>query len=303
MLDRRTFKSCLDKDKHVTALKSTGQSQLLQRRAGDSKDITVCTCNDDEKCPDGPRRHTNGLVFVVLAVLLNAAGCNQASMTSYFAAADLDDKEPVLKFYRVKVTGESRLSRTNLQTGFYDASALQSLFGMVKPNEAVTRKRIPNDPANVVLEVNPVTGRVRQVEQNQRFTILYGSNADAIASQISAFSQSRTTGQAMARIIGAAAGQDAYTGLISAQGNAKQAEKANEAAQKALTDAANGIKPDDDATARKRKLIQAVIASLQAAGVIFDAPAVNEQSMDAELNDAIRVLKGVLEGMKNGSGS
>lgn len=252
---------------------------------------------------DRASHQTKGLMVTVLAFVLYAAGCNQASMTSYFAAADLDEKEPVLKFYRVKVTGESRMSRTNLQTGFYDASALQSLFGMVTPKDTAGNTKTLSDPSSVVLEYDPVSGRVKQIEQNQRFTILYGSNADAIASQISAFSQSQTTGQAMARIIGAAAGQEAYTGLISAQGDAEQAEKANAAAHKALTDAANGIAAGDGATTRKRKLVQGVIRSLQSAGVVFAPPTVNDLSTDAELNEAINVLKGVLDGMKNGGGS
>ncbi|MCL4694026.1 MAG: hypothetical protein KJ060_16125 [Candidatus Hydrogenedentes bacterium] len=138
------------------------------------------------------------LAFLVLV------GCQtKAQQQLYFAATDLDDSDPRLKFYRITIKGKSRNMNSHLETGFYDASAVRGLYGEVSD---------AGKPA-------PDTGTYRLVRQNDGwelagnntlFTIFYGTDANALAQAVNNFATSESAGLRMGQLLGAAVMGDKY---------------------------------------------------------------------------------------------
>jgi len=146
-----------------------------------------------------------------------------------FAAIDGGAKSatpPRLEFYRLKIKASSGNSKSDLQTGYYKASALHQLFGQVSSEDASVKAGSNDKIGQVVVRFDPVSHQYEIVEQNDRFAIVFGTNADAISQQISAFADSEQAGQAMASLFAAAIGRSDFEALNSAQLSAEEKTKA-----------------------------------------------------------------------------
>lgn len=169
-------------------------------------------------------------------------------MRFHFAAADLAEDHPHLTFYRVTVRGVSGMSTSHLLTGFYDANALHDLFGKVEsPQTAATggsqTAEKPSHSGSVVVEYDPASKSWRLVNDNERFTVFWGTNADAMAQQVGAFAEANQTGDDLAGLIAAAAGRDSFDALR----NAQRAADAKESNRADLSDELKDLKKELDA--------------------------------------------------------
>ena len=178
--------------------------------------------------------HESGrlLVACLMVTMIASSGCTTSTMRSYFASIDLDStdpKGPEISFYRVSVRGSSFLVKSSFQSGFYDAEALHVLFGEVKKPEPA-----PAGRAGVLeLTYNATKRTWESLNDKDRFTIVYGTNADAIAQQIQLFADSADAGKQIGALLSAAATGDALTGAIAEeQTSADLAIKAKDLAQK-----------------------------------------------------------------------
>lgn len=157
------------------------------------------------------------------------AGCGSASTQYYFAAANLDDatKKPKVTFYRVTFEGSSFGAKSSLQQGFYDANALHELFGEVKkpdpPGKGSTNATssagagkkqaagVAAAPPAPRETVSTASGTYQlmydfdteqwTVTNQERFTIMYGANADEMANQIQLFAKNDKLGQQLGNIL------------------------------------------------------------------------------------------------------
>lgn len=188
---------------------------------------------------------TLGKGFLALVTLILLSGCAKSTMRFHFAAievvpsresspgdksqANAEGAKAQLRFYRVTIKGTSWNSVSKLQTGYYDAQALHQLFGQVSSDGSGTKSKSA-DPGEqfeqVVLQVDPVTGRCRIVQHDQRFSILFGNNADAVTQQIMAFGEAQDTGEKIASLAAAAVGRDDFEALYSARTDASERQAA-----------------------------------------------------------------------------
>jgi hypothetical protein len=197
-------------------------------------------------------RSRQGMVLCALGALAAApTGCTKSSMQFTFAAIDGGSKSadpPHLDFYRLKVKASSGNARSDLQTGYYKASALHQLFGQVNSDDASVKNGSNNRAGQVVVRFDPVTHKYEIVEQDDRFAIVFGTNADALSQQISAFADSEQAGQAMASLFAAAIGRSDFEALNSAQLSAEEKTKAASALADQLDALAKNL---DDIWAKK----------------------------------------------------
>lgn len=182
------------------------------------------------------------LAPAVLICIPAIAGCTKSEMIYHFAAADLAEPNPHLTFYRLTIKGCSGAETSKLQTGYYDANALHELFGEVSDKNAGSGVQTSNQThvGEVLVEFDPGSNRARVVQQNERFAILFGTNADAMAQQVGAFADSDQTGDAMAALLAAAAGRDKFDALA----NAKQSAEEKDLSRSRLVDALKSIKDE-----------------------------------------------------------
>lgn len=203
-----------------------------------------------------------------------------------------------LKFYRVTVVGESGNSRSKLQTGYYDASSLHQLFGQVSNAESPESTREGDrEFEQVVVQFDPATRRHQILQRNQRFTVMFGSNADAVAQQISAFAAADQTGKAIGSLIAATIGREEFESLHSSQTLAK--ERCN-AAKKLATELEaiahtirnldTNMSPDDFAHELRTQLHKALTKGLSAAGASVTLP--------ADLEAATNIAKGAHQALE-----
>jgi len=122
----------------------------------------------------------------------------------YFAAADVDDGRPVLKFYRITIRARSVNINSTYNAGFYDADGLRALFGEPTADGA-TKAGSPG-----YYRLVPTESGAFAVEQPSLFAVMYGADAQAIARQVEDFANSKETGDQMARLLGAAVAGDLY---------------------------------------------------------------------------------------------
>lgn len=144
-----------------------------------------------------------------LAILGVAALSLCACVTStrerhYYAAADVDDGRPVLKFYRITIKARSVNINSTYNAGFYDADGLRALFGE-PTTDGATDAASPGYFRLVTTESGPIA-----VEQPSLFAVMYGADAQALARQVEDFANSKETGDQMARLLGAAVAGDLY---------------------------------------------------------------------------------------------
>jgi|GEM_PF-7014738 len=171
-------------------------------------------------------------VFILLTATA-IGGCTQSEMRYHFAAVDLDAEKPMLEFYRVTIKGDAGNSKADLQTGYYDAKALHQLFGEVSSKAAgdkvKTNTSSGTQVGTIVLQIDPASGEYRVVNQDERFTVVWGANADALAQQIGAFADAETSGEAIGGLIAQVAGRDEFELLYSTRAHAENRQRAIEA--------------------------------------------------------------------------
>jgi hypothetical protein len=216
-------------------------------------------------------------------------GCQSAQTQYIFATADLDDHSPTpkLTFYRVKFDGSARNVKASYQAGFYDADALRQLFGEVsKPSDAAKEVR-KNPTGSYLLRYDEETKKWVVVDDGQRFTIMYGANSDAMASQVQAFADSDDVGKQMGSLLAASAG----AGTFQAAEQVKQKVKVETDANKALSDklTASAAKIADTAVSddvRKALLVSAQDAAKAANVTLTSLPADPSKLADTAAIDA-----------------
>lgn len=220
------------------------------------------------------RRHRRTTLLLFVALL--GASCASSTMRFHFAAVDPAAENPVLDFYRVTVEASAGNSRSEFQTGYYDADALHQLYGQV--SEAKTSQSGEKTPVSqVVVQFDPATGRYQILQQDHRFTVVYGTNADAVAQQIGAFASAEETGGIMGSLMAAAFGRDSFEALYSARDTAAVKDEAATALKAELDGAASSVEglPADDqleasVQAKIRDALQGAITRA-GSGVILEA--------------------------------
>jgi len=183
-----------------------------------------------------------------------ALGCSEQSNVRYFAVADispprssdrstrsssnddgLDSPCIAIKFFRVQIKGSALFEQTNLKTGFYPAASLHNLFGDVSQSPDADST---GDKANTFqLSFDPATRVASAVAPSNRFTVIYGTSAQAITDQINAFNNSTDAGDTLAKLFGAILVNKQKAPLDAA----KQAAAASAALAKQFTSIASDI--------------------------------------------------------------
>jgi hypothetical protein len=249
-------------------------------------------------------------VFTTLVALLSLAGCSGVSTSHYFAVADLHAPNPELTFYRVTIKANSVFTTSEYTAGFYSADALHQLFGEVQKPDSQAKIDSSNtsDPLTSKSEgskkTDPSVTKVGSVVPpgtlqlacdargnckvgggaNDRFTVIYGANADAIAEQIRLFADSDNTGKQIGSLFAASAAGDAFERTAAADQNTEQAKKNAAALAKQLKafvdDIAKATSQDDI----RRILLRATQQASQKAGssAIFDTTDLDKGFTQAE---------------------
>jgi hypothetical protein len=252
-------------------------------------------------------RHRWWSACAVLIVLAAESGCYGVTSRHYFAVTDLDGPERGVTFYRVSVTARSFLTTSQYNAGFYDANALHQLFGEVKapaPPAAATEAKktessapappAPPAPPAAPTNTTTVTGTASsasslqagtvQVEcdlrtrcrvtggANDRFTVIYGANADALADQVRAFADSDNTGKQIASLLAASASADVFERTTAADQATEQARQNATGLAKDLKTLADQIANATSADEARKLLLRAAQLAAQRAGssTLFD---------------------------------
>lgn len=157
-----------------------------------------------------------GVLYAVLSIAMLGTGCGSTQrMRMHVAVADVDAADPSVKFYRINIRARSSNVKSDLQTGYYDAGAVRHLYGEVKkPAEAGTT---PSKVGTHQFVYNGKKKRWEPMSEDQLFTIVFGADAKAIATEIKTFAESDQTGQQMARLIAAAAGREVFIEAVAAE--------------------------------------------------------------------------------------
>lgn len=215
--------------------------------------------------------------FVVLALIaLTTSGCQTSTFAQhYFAAVDLDSGRPTLQLYRVTVNAKSTLVTSSYHAGFFDAEALQELFGVVaKAPDGARAQGGSSTPRQQLLKVSPATGRWEVVKSNERFTVVYGTNADALAQQIQTFADSGQAGDEIARLLSAAVGGSTAAGAVAAEQSLATSRLRSADLVKKLRDVASKLdsaKPQDEARKKLLEALQQALISVGSAAVLDTA--------------------------------
>lgn len=209
--------------------------------------------------------HWDRLALLIVAIALSA--CSGVSTQHYFAMADLNDPNQDLTFYRLTINADSFLTTSQYSSGFYDADALHQLFGEVKKPEPAGGKAGPGTlQAGAVQLICNAKGSCEVGGANDRFTMIYGANADAIADQIRVFAESDNTGKGIAALIAASSAADAFERITAADQNTAQVRKNAAALATQVKSLAEGIAKADTPDAIRKILLQAAQSASQKAG-------------------------------------
>ncbi len=174
--------------------------------------------------------------LAVVAVL--AAGCmTMQTQRVYFAAADLNDNNPCpsLKFYRATIKAKAMNKKTHYQSGFYNANAVRELFSEVSFPTQGTPVSTTN-PGAYSLAFDAKTGTWQVVGKDSLFTVFFGADANALATQVEAFAKADEDGLLLGRLMVAATVGDDYRAAQSAEDAAEEA-RARAATQAKLLEA------------------------------------------------------------------
>lgn len=152
----------------------------------------------------------------VVSLLLFATGCSTRQTTRFHVAvADIDSPQPEVKFYRVTIAAKASNVKATLHTGFYDADAVRQLYGDVQKTDVKPGPKGTIGTHQFVFD--DVTHQWRPMQDSQLFTIVYGADAKAIATQIKMFNESDQTGEQFGRLLAAASGGDVYVESVAAE--------------------------------------------------------------------------------------
>ena len=224
-----------------------------------------------------------GYVSLLIMTLL-FTGCSGVWTQHYFAMVDLDDPNRDLTFYRVTVNAESFLTTSQYSSGFYDAEALHQLFGEVKKPEANGGKAGSGTlQAGALQLMCNARGQCQVAGSNDRFTMIYGANADAIADQIRVFADSDNTGKGIAALLASSASADGFERITAAEQSTAQVRKNAAALAQQLKSLVDGIANVKTPDALRKILLQAAQLASQKAGssTIF-----NTSDLDKGLTEA-----------------
>lgn len=205
--------------------------------------------------------------ILLLAAALLGSGCaTRQVMRFHVAAADVEAPNPELKFYRITIKSKASNQKASLETGWYDARAVRELYGEVASGGVPRNQNAV--PGQHRFLLNPRTGRWQPAEDSELFTIVFGTDAKAIAQTIRTYAESQETGDAFSRLLAASSGRGLHIEKI----RADQLEQAGldqlktlVASVKVKSDEVAKLPPDANPTAIGQKLLaiaQAVVASL-----------------------------------------
>lgn len=203
--------------------------------------------------------------FALVACLLLAGCATSQEMQIHLAAAnvDRDDANPTVKFYRLTIKGSSTNTKSNLETGFYDAAALRTLYGDVgKEGIAGTTDR---SVGSIMLRYDKDNKTWQGLPSNELFTIIYGADADSIAKAVSTYGKSQKVGEALGRLIARSAGDDQSKEAVAAEQT--QADTAKDAvalagATKTASDNLKAAAEGEDAAQRTPATVRAELLHL-----------------------------------------
>jgi hypothetical protein len=185
------------------------------------------------------------------------------------AAADLADSDhPKLTFYRITIKANSVNTTSSYQSGFYSATALHQLFGEVKqPTASSDSANLGTGSGEFQILLDPQTGLPSRVTQNDRFAVMYGANADAVAQQIQAFAEASDTGDQIGAVLAASIGAPLQQQLAIATQSAQAKQKAQTTLAQQLTALAGQLSAANQTPAQvKAILLQAAQYATTAAG-------------------------------------
>lgn len=225
---------------------------------------------------------------LVLALASSLCGCASSYMRFHFAAVDPSAEDPMLEFYRVTIDAGSGNSRSEFQTGYYDADALHQLYGQVS-DEGAQRPDEGKSVGAVVVQFDPTTRAYRIVEQDERFTVVYGTNADAVAQQIAAFADADDTGRMLGGLMAAALGRERFASLYSARVGSEEKRQAAAALEAELGKMATEAGALVDAKGLLEKLKTVMRRALQEAVRRLGSGV----ALDPQFDEALRQAKTV----------
>jgi hypothetical protein len=222
--------------------------------------------------------------FGLLIAAIALSACSGVSTGHYFAVADLNDPNSELTFYRVTINANSFLTTSQYSSGFYDADALHQLFGEVKkPDSPAVKSAGTLQPGTLQLKCN-AKGNCEVGGANDRFTVIYGVNADAIADQIRLFAENENTGKQIAALLAASMAADTFERTVAAEQNTEQVKTNAAALAKQLKSLAEEIGTAKAPETVRGALLRAAQQASQKAGssAVFDAKDINKGFTQAE---------------------
>jgi hypothetical protein len=233
-----------------------------------------------------------------IAVGLSAvtlAACYGVSTGHYFAVVDLDDPDSELTFYRVTINANSFLTTSQYNAGFYDADALHQLFGEVRKPDSTGTKSEDGKPAPAAAGAGTLPAGTLQLKcnargkcevggANDRFTVIYGANADAIADQIRVFGENENTGKQIASLLAASVAADTFERTVAAEQNTEQVKTNATALAKQLKSLAEEIGSAKARETVRATLLRAAQQASQKAGssAVFDTKDIDKGFTQAE---------------------
>ena len=123
---------------------------------------------------------------------------------------------------------------------------------------------------------------------NDRFTVIYGANADAVAQQIQSFADSEATGKQLAALLASSTSADVFERTVAADQNTEQAKKSAAALAKELKALVDELGKDSvtaaaDGDAARRILLQAAQNAIKRAGA---STTIDKTNVDTGLTQA-----------------
>ncbi len=236
--------------------------------------------------------------MLLLAPGLLTAGCaTSQKQVRYFAAANIDprDSERALTFYRLTINARSTNSETEFLAGFYDADAVRQLYGEVNPSEQSHPMGLDPNAGHykLVFTSDGSGGRWREVPDTCLYTILYGTDASELATQIKTLASEATGNEDISALVRAVLAGDESLKVKKAQVDVAAVKQQTTLLYGVLTDLARDLN-DDTKSASVLEAGKKIVAALSAS---MGYPAPDIKTM-ADLQDAYSVLQTLLLGAK-----
>jgi hypothetical protein len=197
----------------------------------------------------------------------------------YFATVDLDGglEGYELDYYRVTVNARGANSKTLYQAGYFDAATLHDLYGTM--------------PTALGLMANDTSATSTTTALDQRFTVIYGANADAIVRQMNLASENATLGTAFGRLLATSAVGDLYEDRVRATLQTDAAKKQNLAVAAVLEETANAVEAAADAEAVRT----AIVKGANSISIAIGKP---QKFDESKPDEAIKVIAAFRDGLK-----